>query len=330
MRALVCRAWGEVEDLKIEDLPTPSPKAGEVLIEVKATAVNYADAIMVAGKYQTRPPFPFSPGLETAGVVAACGEGVTRFAPGDRVMAILPYGGLAEMAVAPEAETFPVPSDMSFDEAGAFPVAYISSDVAIRWQGRLEPGETLLVLGAAGGVGLTAVEIGKAMGARVIAAASTAEKLALARDRGADETVNYATEDLTARVLALTGDRGADVCFDPVGGELFDKALSALGWGGRILLVGFVGGVPQIPANRLLVKHRAALGSSLRYFRWHAPDKLRRSVDALLGWYSEGRLRPHISERLPLERSVAAIRLLTDRKAQGKVVVLPGLAREAR
>ena len=330
MRALVCRAWGEVEDLKIEDVATPSPKAGEVLIEVKATGVNYADAIMVAGKYQTRPPFPFSPGLETAGVVAACGEGVTRFAPGDRVMAILPYGGLAEMAVAPEAETFPVPSDMSFDEAGAFPVAYISSDVAIRWQGRLEPGETLLVLGAAGGVGLTAVEIGKAMGARVIAGASTAEKLALARDRGADETVNYATEDLTARVMALTGDRGADVCFDPVGGELFDKALSALGWGGRILLVGFVGGVPQIPANRLLVKHRAALGSSLRYFRWHAPDKLRRSVDELLRWYAAGRLRPHVSERLPLERSVEAIRLLTDRKAQGKVVVRPGPARAGR
>jgi len=324
MRALVCRAWGEVESLTIEDVATPSPKPGEVLIAVKATAVNYADALMVAGRYQTRPSFPFSPGLETAGVVAACGEGVTRFAPGDRVMAILPFGGLAEMAVAPEAETFPVPSDMSFDEAGAFPVAYISSDVAIRWQGRLEPGETLLVLGAAGGVGLTAVEIGKAMGARVIAGASTAEKLALARDRGADETVNYATENLTERVMALTGDRGADVCFDPVGGELFDRALSALGWGGRILLVGFVGGVPQIPANRLLVKHRAALGSSLRYFRWHAPDKLRRSVDELLRWYGEGRLRPHVSERLPLERSVEAIRLLTDRKAQGKVVVLPG------
>jgi len=324
MRALVCRAWGEVESLTIEDVATPSPKPGEVLIAVQATAVNYADALMVAGRYQTRPSFPFSPGLETAGVVAACGEGVTRFAPGDRVMAILPFGGLAEMAVAPEAETFPVPSDMSFDEAGAFPVAYISSDVAIRWQGRLEPGETLLVLGAAGGVGLTAVEMGKAMGARVIAGASTAEKLALARDRGADETVNYATENLTERVMALTGDRGADVCFDPVGGELFDRALSALGWGGRILLVGFVGGVPQIPANRLLVKHRAALGSSLRYFRWHAPDKLRRSVDELLRWYGEGRLRPHVSERLPLERSVEAIRLLTDRKAQGKVVVLPG------
>jgi NADPH2:quinone reductase len=323
MRAVLCRAWGEVETLKVEDVASPAPGAGEVLIDVRATAVNYADALLVAGRYQTKPTLPFSPGLETAGVVAACGPGVTRFAPGDRVMAVLPYGGLAEQAVAPEAETFAIPDGMGFEEAGAFPIAYISSHVAIRWQGRLEAGETLLVLGAAGGVGLTAVEIGKAMGARVIAGASTAEKLAVARERGADDTVNYATENLTERVMALTDGKGADVCFDPIGGDLFDAALSALGWGGRILLVGFVGGVQQIPANRLLVKHRAALGSSLRYFRWHAPDKLRRSVDELLRWYADGRLRPLITHRLPLERTIEGIRLLTDRKAHGKIVVLP-------
>jgi NADPH:quinone reductase len=323
MRALMCHAWGDVESLKVENVAPPTPGRGQVLIDVKATAVNYADAIMVAGRYQTKPPLPFSPGLETAGVVTACGEGARRFAPGDRVMAILAYGGLAEMAVADEAETFAMPERMPFDEAGAFPVAYMSSHVAIRWQGRLETGETLLVLGAAGGVGLTAVEIGKAMGARVIAGASTADKLAVARERGADETVNYATENLTERVMALTNGKGADVCFDPVGGDLFDGALSALGWGGRILLIGFVGGVQQIAANRLLVKHRAALGSSLRYFRWHAPDKLQRSVDELLRWYAEGKLRPLISQRVPLERSVEAIRSLTDRKAHGKIVVLP-------
>jgi NADPH2:quinone reductase len=322
MRAVICRAWGEVEGLTLDDVPPPVPGKDEVLIDVRATAVNYADALLVAGRYQTKPPLPFSPGLETAGVVAACGESVTRFKPGDRVMAILPYGGLAQQAVAPEAETFTIPPGMAFEEAGAFPIAYISSHVAIRWQGRLEPGETLLVLGAAGGVGLTAVEIGKAMGARVIAGASTPEKLAVARDRGADDGVNYATENLTERVMALTDGKGVDVCFDPIGGELFDAALSALGWGGRILLVGFVGGVPQIPANRLLVKHRAALGSSLRYFRWHAPDKLRRSVEELMRWYGEGRLRPLITHRLPLARTVEAIRLLTDRKAHGKVVVV--------
>lgn len=322
MRAMLCHAWGPVENLKLGDAPAPVPADGEVVIAVKAVGINYADALMVAGNYQTKPPLPFSPGLEAAGIVAACGSRVTRFNPGDRVMAILAHGGLAERAAAPEAETFAIPERMSFEEAGAFPVAYISSHVALRWQGRLEPGETLLVLGAAGGVGLTAVEIGKAMGARVIAAASTAEKLAVAQERGADEVINYASEKLTDRVMALTDGKGADVCFDPVGGELFDAALSSLGWGGRILLIGFVAGVPQIPANRLLVKHRAALGSSLRYFRWHAPDKLRRSVEELLQWYGEGKLRPLVTHRLPLEQSVEAIRLLTDRKAHGKVVVL--------
>ena len=240
-------------------------------------------------------------------------------------MAILAYGGFAQQAVADEVETFSIPERMPFDEAGAFPIAYLSSHVAIRWQGRLEAGETLLVLGAAGGVGLTAVEIGKALGARVIAGASTAEKLAAARERGADALVNYTTENLTERVMALTDGKGADACFDPVGGELFDAALSSLGWGGRMLLIGFVGGVPNIPANRLLVKHRSALGSSLRYFRWHAPDKLRRSVEELTHWYEAGQLAPCVTHRLPLEATVEAIRLLTDRKAHGKIVVMPNL-----
>ncbi len=322
MRAVLCRAWGAVDDLILAEVPEPAPGADEVLIAVQATGVNYADSLMVAGRYQTKPPLPFSPGLETAGIVAACGAGVSRFRPGDRVMAMLPWGGLAEKAVAAETDTFAIPSGMGFDEAGAFPIAYVSSHVALRWQGRLEAGETLLVLGAAGGVGLTAVEIGKALGARVIAAASTEEKLAVAREHGADETVNYATEKLTDRVMALTDGQGAAVCFDPVGGDLFDAALSSLGWGGRILLIGFVAGVPQIPANRLLVKHRAALGSSLRYFRSHAPDKLRESMEELLRWREEGRLRPLVTHRLPLERSVEAIRLLTDRAAHGKVVVV--------
>jgi len=324
MRALICRAWGSIEDLTVEEVPPPTPAADEVVIDVRATSVNYADSIMVAGKYQTRPPLPFSPGLETAGVVAGRGAGVTRFQPGDRVMATLGWGGLAEQAVAKESETFAIPDGMSFEEAGAFPIAYISSDVALRWQGRLEAGETLLVLGAAGGVGLTAVEIGKAMGARVIAGASTAEKLAVARAHGADEGINYAVENLAERVMALTGDRGADVCFDPIGGELADAALSSLGWGGRMLLIGFVGGVQQIPANRLLVKNRSALGCSLRYYRFHEPAKLRASVEALIGWYAAGRLKPHVSHRLPLERGVEAIRLLTDRRALGKVVVTLG------
>ena len=321
MRAILCKAWGDVETLTLEDIDPPTPKPDQLLIDVKATAVNYADSIMVAGNYQTKPPFPFSPGLETAGIVAACGAEVSRFKPGDRVMAILAYGGMAEQVAAEEAECYAIPDAMPFDEAGAFPIAYISSHVAIRWQGRLEPGESMLVLGAAGGVGLTAVEIGKAMGARVIAAASSAEKLAAAAGRGADEGINYTQEDLKERVMALTDGKGVDVCFDPVGGDLFDPALSSLGWGGRILLVGFVGGIPKIPANRLLVKHRSAMGSSLRYFRWYAPDKLRKSMDELLAWYGEGKLKPLVGERFPLARAVDAIKLLTDRRAIGKVIV---------
>jgi len=322
MRALLCHAWGTVDDLRLDDVPPPVPVAGEVLIAIESAAVNYADSIMVAGTYQTRPALPFSPGIEAAGVVAAVGAGVTRVRPGDRVMAILAYGGLAELAIAAEADTFPMPPGMSFDVGAAFTISYISAHVAIRWLGRLEAGETMLVLGAGGGVGLAAVEVGKAMGARVIAAASTEDKLAAARERGADATVNYATEKLTDRVMALTGGEGAAVCFDPVGGDLFDAALSSLGWGGRMLLIGFVGGVPQIPANRLLVKNRSAMGSSLRYFRWHAPDKLRASVEELVRWYGEGRLVPCITHRLPLERGGEAIRLLTDRRAHGKVLVV--------
>ena len=322
MRAMVCRAWGPVEDLELADVPEPSAGADEIVIEVKATAANYADSIMVAGNYQTKPPFPFSPGLETAGVVVEAGREVTRFKPGDRVMAVLAHGGMAEKVIAKEAESFPIPEAMGFIEAGAFPVSYLSSDVAIRWQGRLMAGESMLVLGAAGGVGITACEIGKAMGARVLAGASTAEKLAAAAEHGADDLINYAEESLKDRVMELTDGRGVDVVFDPVGGELFDSALSCLAWGGRILLVGFVGGIPKIPANRLLVKHRSAMGSALRYFRWHAPEKLEKSAEELMRWYDEGKLRPLVSETYSLAESATAIRRLTERQALGKVVVV--------
>jgi NADPH2:quinone reductase len=236
-------------------------------------------------------------------------------------MALLAHGGLAEFAVAPEAETFAIPEHMSFEDAGAFPVAYISSHVALRWQGRLEPGETLLVLGAAGGVGLTAVEIGKAMGARVIAATTPPQKRAVARERGADDVVNYSTEKLTARVMAPHRRQGRRRVLRSRGRRLFRRRLVVARWGGRILLIGFVAGVPQIPANRLLVSIAPRSASSLRYFRWHAPDKLRRSVEDSCQWYGEGKLRPLVTHRLPLEQSVEAIRLLTDRKAHGKVVV---------
>ncbi len=323
MRAVVCNAWGFVENLVMEDVPAPAPAPGEVLFEVKAAGVNFADSILVAGNYQTKPELPFSPGLEGAGVIAAVGDGVSRFKPGDRVMALLAYGGFAEQAVTPETDAFSMPDGMSFEEGGAFPVSYISSDVAIRWQARLTAGETMLVLGAAGGVGLTAVEIGKAMGARVIAGASSSEKLAAAASRGADEGINYSTEDLKERVMALTKDRGVDVVYDPVGGDLFDPAFSSTGWGGRYLVIGFAGGLQKISANRILVKHRAVLGSSLRYFRWYAPEKLETSAAALIDWFKAGQLKPLVTQILPLEKTIDAIKLLADRKAHGKIVIMP-------
>ena len=323
MRAIVCKAWGRVEDLVLDDVPAPVPGHGEILIDVKATGVNFADSILIAGNYQTKPDLPFTPGLEAAGVVTDIGDGVTRFKRGDRVMALLAYGGYAERAVTAEADAFAIPDGMGFEEAGAFPVSYLSSDVAIRWQARLSAGETMLVLGAGGGVGLTAVEIGKAMGARVIAGASTSEKLAAARSRGADEGIDYAAEDLKDRVMALTEGNGVDIVYDPIGGSLFDPAFSSTGWGGRYLVIGFAGGIQRIPANRILVKNRAVLGSSLRYFRWYAPDKLQASADALMDWYAQGLLRPLVTHTLPLEETVDAIKMLTDRKAHGKVIVTP-------
>ncbi len=320
MRAIVCRRWGEPEGLTLEEVPPPVPGPGDILIGVRRAAVNYADTIMVRGAYQTKPDLPFSPGIEAVGEVLARGEAVAGFAPGDRVMALVWHGGFAEQVVANPVETFKLPDGMDMDSAAALLGAHVSSHVALRWQGRLEAGETLLVLGAGGGVGRAAVEIGKAMGARVIAAASADERLALARAHGADETVNYAAGDLRDAVAALTDGRGVDVCFDPVGGPLFDRALSSLAWGGRILLIGFVGGIQRIPANRLLVKHRSALGSSLRYFRNQRPDLLRRSVEALCAWYAEGRVRPGVTAVYPLAEVPAVMRALIDRRVVGRVI----------
>ena len=302
-------------------MPVPEPGLGQVLLDIVATSANYAGAIMVAGNYQTKPEFPFAPGLEGAGLVAKLGKGVENLKVGDRVTAKLAHGGFAEQAVAEASETWSLFDRMSFTDGAAFAVAYLSAHVALRWQGRLEAGETLLVLGAAGGSGISAVEIGKAMGARVIGAASSEEKLQAVLQHGADHAVNYSSGNMKDQVLELTGGEGVDVCFDPVGGDLFDSALSSLGWGGRHIHYGFVGGVPRVPANRLLVKHRSAVGSSLRYFQNRRPDLLVQSMAELAAAYGRGAFNPEISHRMPLERGVEALRLLTERKAVGKVVV---------
>ena len=321
MQALICRNWGDIDTLELGEMPSPVPGSGQVLLDIVATSANYADAIMVAGNYQTKPEFPFAPGLEAAGLVAELGNGVKNLKIGDPVMAKLAHGGFAEQAVAEAGETWPLFNGMSFADGAAFAVAYLSAHVALRWQGRLETGETLLVLGAAGGSGMAAVEIGKAMGARVIGAASSEEKLQAILQHGADHAVNYSSDNMKEQVHELTGGEGADVCFDPVGGDLFDSALSSLGWGGRHIHFGFVAGVPSVPANRLLVKHRSAVGSSLRYFQSLRPDLLEQSMTELREAYGRGAFDPVISHRMPLEKGVEALRLLTERKAVGKVVV---------
>jgi len=318
---MICRAWGAPSQLNLEEVEPPQPAADQVRIKVSASCVNFADTIMIQGHYQTRPDFPFAPGLEACGEVFECGSAVTRFKPGDRVMAMLGHGGFAEQAITGEADCFPVPDGMSDDIAASFLIGYVSSHVAIRWQSKLEAGETLLVLGASGGVGLTAVEIGKALGARVIAAASSAEKLEITRQHGADELIDYKRDSLKARVAEITGGAGADVCYDPVGGDLFDEALSSLAWGGRILVIGFVGGIPQIPANRLLVKNRSAMGSSLRYYREIRPELLRTSVEELIGWWQDGKLKPLVTQKFPLEEVPAAMAELLERRAVGRVVI---------
>jgi len=321
MRAMICRAWGAPDQLHLEEIEPPQPAADQVRIKISASCVNFADTIMIQGHYQTRPDFPFAPGLEACGEVLECGNAATRFKPGDRVMALLGYGGFAEQALAREADCFHVPDSMSDDIAASFLIGYVSSHVAIRWQGKLEAGETLLVLGASGGVGLTAVEIGKALGATVIAAASSTQKLEITRQHGADELINYKRDSLKARVAEITNGAGANVCYDPVGGDLFDEALSSLAWGGRILVIGFVGGIPQIPANRLLVKHRSAMGSSLRFFREFRPELLRASVEELINWWQDGKLNPLITQKFPLEKVPAAMAELLERRAVGRVVI---------
>lgn len=325
MKAIVCRAWGDPSTLTLEDLPTRPPEAGEVTVRVRACGVNFADTLMIAGTYQMRPPFPFSPGLEIAGEVIACGAGVEHLRPGDRVMGVCDYGGCAEEATVSAGLLLPIPPGMDFTTAAAFPIAYGTSHLALDHRAKLQAGETLLVLGAAGGVGLTAVEIGHRLGATVIAAASTAEKLALAQSYGAAHTINYADENLRERLKDITGGKGVNVVYDPVGGPLFDAALRSLAWEGRLLVVGFASGtIPEVPVNLTLVKNCAVMGVFWGAYGRQNPRVLVGSLRTLLGWYTEGHLRPHISATFPLAQTADAYWLLMRRQSTGKVIVLPG------
>ena len=322
MKAVLCKAFGPPEDLVLEDIAVPEPGPGEVLVDVHASALNFPDVLMIAGKYQSQPPFPFSPGGELAGTVAALGEGANRFKVGDRVFGGTGHGGFVEQIAAPEAVLRPMPDKMDFIQASGITTTYGTSYYALKQRAALQPGETLLVTGAAGGVGLAAVELGKAMGAHVIAAASTAEKLAAAKAAGADELVDYSDGDLKDKVKALTGGKGVDVIYDPVGGELFDQCMRSIGWYGRVLVIGFAAGdIPRVPINLILLKSCQVVG--VFYGSWSA--RFRAEADAnfdeVLELYEAGKIDPLIGRTYPLEQSAEAMRCLSERQAIGKVVV---------
>jgi len=324
VKALLCKAYGPVESLVLEEVADPTPAANQVVIDVRAAGVNFPDALIVQGKYQVKPSLPFVPGGELAGIVREVGSGVTHVRVGDEVVALALQGAFAERALVEAGRVIALPRGTDLEVAAAFMLAHGTSYHALKDRARLQAGETLLVLGAAGGVGLAAVELGKLMGARVIAAASSEEKLALCRERGADATINYATEDLKERAKQLTGGRGVDVVYDPVGGAFSEPALRSLGWGGRFLVVGFAAGdIPKIPLNLTLLKGASIVGVFWGEFTRREPGKNAANVSELLGWLASGRVSPLVSARYPLSKAVEALRAVLDRKVTGKVVIIP-------
>src|SRR3989442_11164350 len=304
MKAVLCKQYGPPESLVIEELPAQRPGPGEVVVSVKAASVNFPDVLIIQNKYQFKPPLPFSPGSELAGVVKEVGAGVSNVRAGDRVIAFTTYGAFAEEVKTEAARLLPLPENMDFITGAAFLLTYATSDHALRDRGALKAGETLLVLGAAGGGGLAAIEIGKALGARVIACASSEDKLAVCREHGADATLNYATEDLRERVKAPTEGRGVDVGYDAVGGAYTEPAFRSLAWRGRLLVVGFAAGeIPKLPLNLALLKGAAVVGVFWGDFARGEPKAFAESVRQLARWYGEGGLRPPGSPTLPLERA---------------------------
>jgi NADPH2:quinone reductase len=322
VKAVLCKQWGDPDSLVVEEVESRPPGAGEVRLRVRACGVNFLDTLIIQGKYQVKPPLPFSPGVEIAGEVLDVGEGVTRPKPGARVLALADWGGFAEEVTVPANRVLPIPPGMDFVTAAAFPTVYGTSHLALSHRAHLQPGETLLVTGAAGGVGLTAVEIGKLMGATVIACASTPEKLALAAQYGSDHGILYTHESIRDRVKEITGGKGVNVVYDAVGGEYFDQCVRSLAWEGRLLVIGFASGtIPQLPVNLTLVKNASVVGVYWGAYASKDPQTLNDSLEALMGWYAEGKLKPHISQTFPLERAADAIWSLARRESTGKVVV---------
>ncbi len=325
MKAVLCKQFGPPESLVVEEVAEPAAGKGQVVVDIRAASVNFPDVLVIQNKYQVKPPLPFSPGSEMAGVVRSLGEGVTNVKPGDRVIAFSAYGAFAERAAVDAARLIPIPEGMDFVTAASFLLTYGTSHHALRNRADPKPGETLLVLGAAGGVGIAAIEIGKILGLRVIACASSADKLAVCREHGADETINYASEDLRERIKGITAGKGVDIIYDPVGGAYAEAALRSSNWRARFLVIGFAGGdIPKIPLNLPLLMERSIVGVYWGEWSRRTPQEFAAAVRELSGWFREGRLKPHVTATYPLEKAADAIRLLAERQVKGKVVVTMG------
>ncbi|MEO7020658.1 MAG: NADPH:quinone oxidoreductase family protein [Ktedonobacteraceae bacterium] len=323
MKAVLCKAYGPPENLVVEEVEPLKPGSGQVVISVKACGVNFPDTLIIEGKYQFKPEVPFSPGGEVAGVVKEIGDGIEGVKIGDRVIAFTGWGGFAEEVLVDARRLIPIPEHMDFTTASAFVMVYGTSYYALKDRAKLQPGETLLVLGAAGGVGLAAVELGKAMGARVIAAASTDEKLAVCREHGADAGINYTNEDLKDRIKALTEGNGVDVIYDPVGGKYSEAALRGMAWEGRHLVIGFTAGdIPRIPLNLTLLKGCSIVGVFWGSFTARDPQRNQEQLQELVTWFHEGKIKPHISATYPMHRAADALNDMLARKITGKAVLL--------
>ena len=324
MKAVLCKEWGMPGKLVVEDVASPKPASGQVVVSVKACGVNFPDTLIIQGKYQFKPEMPFSPGGEVAGVVKEVGESVTRVKPGDRVIAFNTWGGFAEEMVVDADRTIPMPATMDFVPASAFVLTYGTSYHALKDRAEIKAGETLLVLGAAGGVGLAAIQLGKAMGARVIAAASSDVKLKVCRDNGADELINYGSEDLRARVKAITAGKGVDIVYDPVGGPYSELALRDMAWKGRFLVVGFAAGdIPKVPLNLTLLKGCSIVGVFWGSFTKNEPEHNRENNWELMAMYAAGKIKPHIHAVYPLEKAAEALNEVLNKRVTGKVVLVP-------
>jgi len=322
MRAVLCKELGPPEKLVVEDVPSPTAGKGQIVVSVKASGVNFPDTLIIQGKYQFKPELPFSPGGEVAGVVKTVGEGVTSLKPGDRVIASSGWGGFAEELVVDADRTIPMPDGMDFVPASAFVLTYGTSYHALKDRAQLQAGETMLVLGASGGVGLSAIQIGKMMGAKVIAAASTDQKLEVCKANGADELINYSKDDLRTRVKEVTSGKGVDVVYDPVGGAYSEPALREMAWKGRFLVVGFAAGdIPKVALNLTLLKGCSIVGVFWGSFTRKEPDANQKNNEELMQFFAQGKVKPHIHATYPLERAADALNDVLYKRVSGKVVL---------